>query len=107
VEIPEGTQTGTVLRLQEKDIPHLERKGRGDEYIVIKVMTPANLDEKQKGAFEKIPRVGIEQVRCKGGANSRRVSMKDVSSCRLGAVMGPSAREGSAQAVVMLKLPAR
>jgi molecular chaperone DnaJ len=48
LDIPEGTQTGTVLRIEGRGIPHLEGEGRGDVYVAIKVSTPTGLSERQK-----------------------------------------------------------
>ncbi|MCD8390418.1 MAG: molecular chaperone DnaJ [Firmicutes bacterium] len=47
-DIPEGTQPGTVFRLREKGIPFLQGKGKGDEYVTVKVEVPKNLSDKQK-----------------------------------------------------------
>ena len=46
--IPEGTQSGAVLRIRDKGIPHLRGEGRGDEFVKLKVLTPKNLSERQK-----------------------------------------------------------
>ncbi len=46
--IPEGTQSGAVLRIRGKGIPFLRGEGRGDEFVKIKVLTPKNLTNKQK-----------------------------------------------------------
>ena len=46
--IPEGTQSGTVLRIRGKGIPVLRGEGRGDEFVRIKVLTPQNLSSRQK-----------------------------------------------------------
>ena len=46
--IPEGTQSGKVLRIRGKGIPHLMGEGRGDEFVKIKVLTPQNLSARQK-----------------------------------------------------------
>ena len=57
LEIPEGTQTGTVFKILNKGLPHLQDYGRGDEYIVVKVATPTDLSEEEKellGKFEKL-----------------------------------------------------
>ncbi len=48
LDIPEGTQSGTILRLEGKGVPHLGREGRGDAYVLIKVRTPTDLNEHQK-----------------------------------------------------------
>lgn len=52
--IPEGTDTGTVFRLKEKGIPYLRGRGRGDQYITVKVVTPKNLSEEQKDCLRKL-----------------------------------------------------
>lgn len=46
--IPEGTQSGSVLRIRGKGIPVLRGEGRGDEFVRIKVLTPKNLNSRQK-----------------------------------------------------------
>ncbi len=59
LEIPEGTQTGSVLRIAEEGMPRLNGYGRGDEYVVVRVTTPTNLNRKEKQLlkeFEKLRR---------------------------------------------------
>lgn len=47
--IKEGTQTGTVFRLQGKGIPSLRnKKYRGDQYVEVYVKVPTQLTERQK-----------------------------------------------------------
>ena len=46
--IPEGTQSGKVLRIRGKGIPFMRGDGRGDEFVKIKVLTPQNLSSRQK-----------------------------------------------------------
>lgn len=49
VAIKPGTQTGSVLTLKSKGIPHLRNpKVRGDQLTTIKIDVPRNLTEKQK-----------------------------------------------------------
>jgi len=48
LEVPEGTQNGAVFRIANAGIPHLGGHGRGDEYVVAKVVTPTDLTEEQK-----------------------------------------------------------
>lgn len=47
-KIPEGTQTGTVFKFKGKGIPHLQARGRGDQYVKVNVEVPRGLNEKQK-----------------------------------------------------------
>jgi len=46
--IPEGTQSGRVLKMSGKGIPVLHGDRRGDEFVKIKVLTPQNLSSRQK-----------------------------------------------------------
>lgn len=48
VSVPEGTQSGKILRLKDKGMPVMRRSERGDMYIHISVETPVNLTKKQK-----------------------------------------------------------
>lgn len=48
LDIPEGTQSGTMLRIMNEGITHLDGYGRGDEFVIIKVITPTNLSQKEK-----------------------------------------------------------
>jgi len=48
LHIPEGTQSGTVLRMRGKGIPDVRGYGRGDQYVQVKVLTPTRLTDKQK-----------------------------------------------------------
>ena len=53
LDIPEGTQNGAVFRIIDKGIPHLNGYGRGDEYVIIKVLTPTNLTEEEKDLLRR------------------------------------------------------
>ena len=48
LKIPEGTQTGTILRLRGKGIPSLRGGRRGDQHIKIFVEIPQKLSKIQK-----------------------------------------------------------
>jgi molecular chaperone DnaJ len=48
LEIPAGTQTGRTFRLRGLGVPRLQRSGRGDMIILIRVITPTNLSSEQK-----------------------------------------------------------
>ena len=61
LDIPEGTQTGAILRIVNQGIPHLDGYGRGDEYIIIKVVTPQDLTEREKGLLKEFERLRKER----------------------------------------------
>ena len=48
LKIPAGTQTGTKFRLRGKGVPNVQGRGTGDQHIIVKVVTPTKLTEKQK-----------------------------------------------------------
>ncbi len=48
IKIPPGSQTGKVFRLKGQGITRLNRNGRGDEVILLVVVTPDSLNDKQK-----------------------------------------------------------
>jgi len=57
LEIPSGTQTGNLLKVPGKGIPHFKGVGNGDLYVMTKVMTPENLSEKQKELLREFARL--------------------------------------------------
>ena len=48
LKIPAGIQSGKVLRIKGKGIPSLRGGGRGDQHVIVKVLTPQKLSTKQK-----------------------------------------------------------
>jgi molecular chaperone DnaJ len=54
LEIPAGTQTGTTFRKRSLGVPRLQRSGRGDMIITVRVATPTNLNNEQKLLFREL-----------------------------------------------------
>ena len=54
VEIPPGTQNGKVFTKRNLGIPYLQRNGRGDMQITVRVITPTSLSAEQKELFQKL-----------------------------------------------------
>jgi molecular chaperone DnaJ len=48
IDIPEGTQPGAVFRLRDRGVPDLNGRGRGHQFVVVKVTVPAKLSADQK-----------------------------------------------------------
>ena len=48
LKIPAGTQTGTRFRLRGKGVQNVHGRGIGDQHVVVKVLTPKKMTEKQK-----------------------------------------------------------
>jgi len=47
-KIPEGTQSHTMFRLNNRGIAHLNSRGRGDQYVKVIVDVPSGLSEEQR-----------------------------------------------------------
>ncbi|HEY2931767.1 MAG TPA: molecular chaperone DnaJ [Acidobacteriota bacterium] len=60
LRIPEGTQTGTTFRLRAKGIVSLNGRGRGDQFVTMRVVTPERLTKEQKQLLEKFAQIRNE-----------------------------------------------
>ena len=56
LEIPAGTQNGAQFRKRGLGVPHLQRNGRGDMLINVRVIVPAKLNAEQKELFRQLAR---------------------------------------------------
>ena len=54
VEVPAGTQPGTVVRLRGHGMPALGRGRRGDQRVVLNVVVPRNLSSRQRELLEEL-----------------------------------------------------
>ncbi len=54
LKVPAGTQSASVFRIPGKGAPNVRTKIKGDEKVVIKVVTPRNLTQEQKKLFENL-----------------------------------------------------
>jgi molecular chaperone DnaJ len=54
ITVPAGTQSGTIMRLRGKGVPHLKRDGRGDELIMVRVAVPTDLTLEQREMLKKL-----------------------------------------------------
>ena len=43
LHVPEGTQSGTVLRVRGQGVPQLGGRGRGDLHVLVRVVVPKHL----------------------------------------------------------------
>jgi molecular chaperone DnaJ len=54
VDVPAGTQPGTVVSLRGKGMPTLGRGRRGDQLVVLNVVVPRNLEPHQRRLLEEL-----------------------------------------------------
>jgi molecular chaperone DnaJ len=59
IRVRPGTQSGTMVRLRERGVPHLRGRGRGDEYIRINILTPEKLTREQRNLVEEMREKGL------------------------------------------------
>ena len=54
LNVPEGTQSGSVLRLKGQGVPQLGGRGRGDLHVLVRVSIPTRLTPEQRELMEKL-----------------------------------------------------
>lgn len=54
IKIPSGSQTGKIFRLKGQGVAHLKRSGRGDQIILLTVVTPEQLNDKQRQMLKEL-----------------------------------------------------
>lgn len=59
--IPEGTQPETVFRLRGKGIQSVNGKGKGDQYVTVKLEVPKKLTERQKELLKELDDLATEE----------------------------------------------
>jgi molecular chaperone DnaJ len=67
MSVPGGTQSGETFRLEGEGMPRLRRRGHGDLYVQVQVVTPDSLNEDQKEALQQFAEAGGEEVDVREG----------------------------------------
>lgn len=79
LNIEPGTQPGTLLRMKDKGIPHLQSRGKGDQFVRFSVYVPTSLNSKEKQALKTLA-AGEHFHPKKGHKNSFFEKMKEAFS---------------------------
>lgn len=66
MNVPAGTQSGTVFRLRGKGLPDLYGKRLGDELVKVNVEIPKKLSSKERELFEKLAKLRNEEISPQG-----------------------------------------
>src|SRR3989441_5329253 len=61
LKIPAGTQTNRSFRLKGMGVPVVHSSARGDQHVIVKVVTPSSLTPEQKRLLEEFARLEREQ----------------------------------------------
>jgi len=54
IQIAPGTQSGKILRMRAKGIPHLQGNGQGDQLVRVQVYTPIKLSDREKELLREL-----------------------------------------------------
>lgn len=54
VTLPAGTASGSKLRLKNRGLPYRTGNGRGDQYVVVRIVPPKTLSDNQRRLFEEL-----------------------------------------------------
>ena len=52
-QVREGTQPGDVFKLKDRGIPHLNGRGKGNQFVRVTIEVPKNLSQKQKQLLQE------------------------------------------------------
>ena len=61
-DLPSGTQSGETFRLKGKGMPRLRRRGNGNLYVEVQVVTPESLSKDERKALEAYAEAGGEEL---------------------------------------------
>lgn len=76
LKIPEGTQSGTVLKIRNKGVPVLNGHGKGNMFVEVRVQTPTKLTKRHRELLLELQ--GITQVENKPQRHTLLGKMKDM-----------------------------
>ena len=57
VKVEPGTASGTVVKLRGKGVPNLNRRGRGDLFVTLHVVTPRELSREERSLLERLAEI--------------------------------------------------
>jgi len=59
LEIPKGIESGKILRMSKRGLPHFGGRGEGSLFVKLLIKTPQKLNRKQKELLEKLKKEGL------------------------------------------------
>jgi molecular chaperone DnaJ len=54
LKVPDGTQSGTTLKIRGKGVPVLNGHGKGDLFVEVRVQTPTKLNKRQRELLQEL-----------------------------------------------------
>jgi len=76
LKVPEGTQSGTTMRIRGKGVPVLNGHGKGDLFVEVRVQTPNKLNKRQRELLQELE--GMARVENKPQRRTLLGKVKDI-----------------------------
>ncbi len=81
LHIPDGTPSGTVLKIRHKGLPNVSGRGHGDLFVSVVASVPKKLSKEQRKAMEELRRVlpaDVQQTERDSGEKPFFERVKDI-----------------------------
>ena len=88
LKIQSGIRSGTILRMRDKGIQHLNRNGKGDELVRVHIVTPQKLTKTEKELIEKLTHEENFKVEVKKAEKPEKTKSSKRSSAKSEGVFG-------------------
>ena len=72
VKIEAGTESGTVIKLKSKGVPNVNRRGRGDIFLTLHVVTPRDLSKEERKLYQQLADLRGENSKPAGAHSALR-----------------------------------
>lgn len=59
LQVPEGTESGRILKVPGKGLPHFARLGRGTMFVELEIKVPKKLSQEQKDLLSRLKKEGL------------------------------------------------
>jgi molecular chaperone DnaJ len=76
LKVPDGTQSGTTMRIRGKGVPVLNGHGKGDLFVEVRVQTPGKLNKRQRDLLQELE--GMTRVENKPQRRTLFGKVKDI-----------------------------
>ena len=76
LKVPDGTQSGTTIRIRGKGVPVLNGHGKGDLFVEVRVQTPGKLNKRQRELLQELE--GMTRVENKPQRRTLLGKVKDI-----------------------------
>ena len=81
LHVPDGTPSGTVLKIRHKGLPNVSGRGHGDLFVSVVASVPKKLSKEQRKAMEELRRVlpaDVQQTERDSGEKPFFERVKDI-----------------------------